>query len=128
MHYLSPAILGGPTPHDYMVSKAAVIGLVKSTAAELSQHGIRVNSISPHAIATALGVNAFKKLSGISDDKLIVEGTQNTWEFKGAKCEPADIAEAALFLASDDARYISGHNLVVDGGFTTCKRLNLTLP
>jgi NAD(P)-dependent dehydrogenase (short-subunit alcohol dehydrogenase family) len=128
MHYLITAILGGITPHDYMVSKAAVVGLVKSTAAELCQHGIRVNSISPHAIVTPLWVNAFEKLSGIGDANLIVEVTQNTWEFKGAKCEAADVGEAALFLASDDARYISGHNLVVDGGFTSHKRLNFTLP
>lgn len=69
-----------------------------------------------------------KKLSNIDDEKIIVELTHNVWEFKGARCEAADIAEAAVFLASDEARYISGHNLVVDGGFTSFRRLNLTPP
>ncbi|KAJ4815056.1 NAD(P)-binding Rossmann-fold superfamily protein [Rhynchospora pubera] len=120
------AILGGMANHDYAVSKAAVIGLVKSTAAELNQHGIRVNCISPHALPTPLAVNGFKKLWGIDDEKMVAEMTHNTWEFKGARCEAADVAEAAVFLASDDAKYISGHNLVVDAGFTCFKRLNIS--
>ncbi|KAJ4733571.1 NAD(P)-binding Rossmann-fold superfamily protein [Rhynchospora pubera] len=120
------AILGGMANHDYAVSKAAVIGLVKSTAAELNQHGIRVNCIAPHALPTPLSVNFFKNRLGIDDEKMVVEMTHNMWEFKGARCGAADIAEAALFLASDDAKYISGHNLVVDAGFTCFKRLNFS--
>ncbi|KAJ1697172.1 hypothetical protein LUZ63_005684 [Rhynchospora breviuscula] len=120
------AILGGMANHDYAVSKAAVIGLVKSTAAELNQHGIRVNCISPHALPTPLAVNFFKKRLGIDDEKMVVEMIHNMWEFNGARCEAADVAEAAVFLASDDAKYISGHNLVVDAGFTCFKRLNFS--
>ncbi|KAJ1697173.1 hypothetical protein LUZ63_005685 [Rhynchospora breviuscula] len=120
------AILGGMAPHDYTVSKAAVVGLVKSTAAELNQYGIRVNCISPHAMPTPFGVNGLKKLSGINDEKIATEMIHDLWDFKGAKCEASDVAEAALFLASDDAKYISGHNLVVDAGFTCFKRLNFT--
>ncbi|KAJ3697575.1 hypothetical protein LUZ61_001280 [Rhynchospora tenuis] len=120
------AILGGIAPHDYAVSKAAVVGLVKSTAAELNQHGIRVNCISPHTLPTQLVVDGFKKLWGIDDEKKVAEMTHNAWEFKGATCEAADVAEAAVFLASDDAKYISGHNLVVDAGFTCFKRLNFS--
>ncbi|KAF3338730.1 momilactone A synthase-like protein [Carex littledalei] len=121
-------LLGGIAPHDYAVSKAAVIGLVKSTAAELSQHGIRVNCISPHATPTSMGVDFFKNILNISDEKKVAEMTHNMWEFKGARCDAADIADAAVYLASDDAKYISGHNLVVDGGFTSFKRLNVTPP
>ncbi|XP_078171789.1 secoisolariciresinol dehydrogenase-like isoform X2 [Carex rostrata] len=121
-------MLGGMAPHDYAVSKAAVIGLIKSTAAELSQHGIRVNCISPHALPTAFGAKALKKLLNIDDEKIVAEITHNMWDFKGAKCDAADIADAAVYLASDDAKYISGHNLVVDGGFTSFKRLNVTPP
>ncbi|KAJ4815057.1 NAD(P)-binding Rossmann-fold superfamily protein [Rhynchospora pubera] len=120
------AILGGMTNHDYAVSKAAVIGLAKSTAAELNQHGIRVNRISPHALPTPLSINFFKNRLGIDDEKMVVEMTHNMWEFKGARCEAADVAGAAVFLASDDAKYISGHNLVVDAGFTCFKRLNFS--
>jgi NAD(P)-dependent dehydrogenase (short-subunit alcohol dehydrogenase family) len=121
-------ILGGMGPHDYAVSKAAVIGLVKSTAAELSQHGIRVNCISPHALPTSLAVNGYKKLLNIDDEKIVAEMMHNVWDFKGARCDAADIADAAVYLASDDAKYISGHNLAVDGGFTSFKRLNFTPP
>lgn len=50
----------------------------------------------------------------------------NASELKGTYCEPIDVANAALFLASEDAKYISGQNLVVDGGFTSFKSLNFS--
>lgn len=46
----------------------------------------------------------------------------------GDNCETSDIANAALYLASDDAKYVNGHNLVVDGGFTVMKTLALPTP
>lgn len=121
-------ILGGLAPHDYSISKSAVVGLVQSAGAELGQHGIRVNCISPHAIPTPLGINAMMELyPGVEADRLS-EMTYATGELVGARCETVDVAKAAVFLASDEAKYISGHNLVVDGGLTTSKRLPLPPP
>jgi NAD(P)-dependent dehydrogenase (short-subunit alcohol dehydrogenase family) len=56
-----------------------------------------------------------------ADDEKLVEILYRTGTLEGANCEPNDIANAALYLASDDAKYVSGHNLVVDGGFTSFK-------
>ncbi|KAJ0112019.1 hypothetical protein Patl1_01104 [Pistacia atlantica] len=58
------------------------------------------------------------------DASRLTEMVQNTGVLKGANCEPIDIANAALYLASDDAKYVSGHNLMVDGGFTSFKTFN----
>ncbi|KHN43558.1 Xanthoxin dehydrogenase [Glycine soja] len=53
---------------------------------------------------------------------------QHPYNIQGVNCEPNDIANTALFLASDDAKYVSGHNLVVDGGFTSFKNLEFPAP
>ncbi|PIA61691.1 hypothetical protein AQUCO_00300905v1 [Aquilegia coerulea] len=119
-------VMGGLAPPAYSISKFAVVGMVKSAAAELCNYGIRVNCISPFAIPTAFvmdemvmmypGVDA-SKLAGIIHKSGALEGTN---------CDVQDIAKAALYLVSDEAKYVSGHNLVVDGGFTSFK--NLTMP
>ena len=53
----------------------------------------------------------------------VIEIVNGLGELMGAKCEEIDVARAALYLVSDDAKYVTGHNLVVDGGFTTYKNL-----
>jgi NAD(P)-dependent dehydrogenase (short-subunit alcohol dehydrogenase family) len=101
----------------YNAAKAAVIHLSRSVAMQLGEHNIRVNSISPGAIATGI----FGKALGVADDK--VESTAETVKPAFAKIQPIqrsglpdDIAHAALFLASDDSSFVNGHDLVVDGG------------
>lgn len=58
----------------------------------------------------------------------IVDIIHASGELKGAKCEEKDTAKAALFLASDESKYITGHNLVVDGGFTCFKNFRFPSP
>eukprot|EP01018_Ginkgo_biloba_P025318 Gb_09953 [translate_table: standard] len=116
-------VLGGLTPCAYTASKHAVIGLTKNGAAELGKHGIRVNSVSPSFIATALTAKFLKGGGGESsiteEDMLNVERFANTIaNLNGPTLKAEDIAEAGLYLASEEAKYVSGHNLVVDGGLT----------
>ncbi len=109
-------ILGGLGPHAYTTAKHGVIGLTKSVANELAPDGIRVNAISPGNTATAMTAAVS---TGDADDvagaaEYIAKGSP-----LGYAGFPSDIAAAALYLASDDARYVSGHTLVVDAGQTT---------
>uniref|UniRef100_A0A0E0EFP4 Ketoreductase domain-containing protein n=1 Tax=Oryza meridionalis TaxID=40149 RepID=A0A0E0EFP4_9ORYZ len=118
-------LIGSEVPHAYSVSKAAAIGVVRSAAGELARHGVRLNAISPHGIATPLAMRGFGDVLAWADAerlKRVIEEDMN--ELEGAKLEAEDIARAAVYLASDEAKYITGHNLVVDGGFTVGKRLN----
>lgn len=101
-------------PHAYTASKHAVVGLTESLSVELGEYGIRVNCIFPHGVVTPL----FQDATGISDKKKGEEFISTSAVLKGPILEPEDIAQAALFLASDDAKYVSGVNLVVDGAFS----------
>ncbi|GLU07459.1 hypothetical protein SLE2022_244170 [Rubroshorea leprosula] len=121
-------IMAGLAQHTYTVSKSTVIAIVSSAAAELCQYGIRINCISPFAIPTPMVMNEMNQIySGLNDARLR-EIVYNAGALHGANCEPEDIANAAVYLASDDAKYISGHNLVVDGGFTRFKSLGFPAP
>ncbi|KAE8726654.1 Momilactone A synthase [Hibiscus syriacus] len=100
-------------PHAYKASKHAVTGLTKSLSVELGEHGIRVNCISPHATATPL----FQKTLGLFDKKKGEEMIAASAVLKGTVLEPEDFANAALYLASDEAKYVSGVNLPIDGGY-----------
>ncbi|KAM3288316.1 short chain aldehyde dehydrogenase 1 [Capsicum chacoense] len=108
----SASVSSGESPHSYTVSKHAVVGLMKNLCAELGQHGIRVNCVSPCAVATPLLVKAM----GV--DKSVVNGIIcSSANLKGVVPTAEDVAEAALYLASDEAKFVSGVNLVIDGGY-----------
>eukprot|EP00249_Psilotum_nudum_P011357 c23124_g1_i1 orf=391-1314(-) len=111
--------------HVYAISKHAVPGIVKTAANELGKYGIRVNCISPFMIVTPLVSNSMTGLlPHITTDFLEKMQDENS-ELKGVKLEVEDIARAALFLGSEDGRFVSGHNLVVDGGFTISKHFSV---
>ena len=103
----------------YGAAKAAVVQLTKCVAMELGESGIRVNSISPGAIATGI----FGKALGLSTDAAEKTSAVMREAFKTAQPIPRaglpdDIAHAAVFLASDESAFINGHDLVVDGAIT----------
>jgi NAD(P)-dependent dehydrogenase (short-subunit alcohol dehydrogenase family) len=112
-------LVAGYGPHVYSAAKAAVIQLTKTVAMELGEHNIRVNCICPGAIATpifgkGLGMSAQEADAIVPQMKGILETIQ---PIKRSGL-PDDIAHAALWLASDDATFVNGHALVVDGGLT----------
>eukprot|EP00253_Pinus_taeda_P007366 PITA_07366 len=116
------SIIAGSTPYAYTASKHAIIGLTKNGAAELGKYGIRVNAVSPYAVATAL-VNMYLKQGNASavseEEKAAVEALANSVaNLQGPTLKAEDVAEAGLYLAGDEAKYVSGHNLVVDGGIS----------
>ncbi|CAK7326886.1 unnamed protein product [Dovyalis caffra] len=118
----SAAIMGGLGSHHYSLSKEAIIGLMRSTACELGVHGIRVNCISPHGVASEMLVGAFRKIHGKKDmtpeEVSTIVGERGSL-LRGRSPSLEDVAQAVLFLASEEAGYITAHNLVVDGGYTS---------
>ena len=95
---------------SYCASKGGINQLTKASAVELSKLGIRVNSIAPGFIKT----NMTKGVQEDENTKKFIEGMTPL----GYMGEPDDIANAAVYLASDDAKYVTGNILYVDGGWT----------
>jgi len=91
----------------YNVAKAGVVELTRTMAVELAQHHIAVNAIAPAQIDTRLT----QTLPGEARRRRVERIPM------GRFGEPAEVARAALFLASDDASYVTGHTLAVDGGY-----------
>ncbi|KAF6155596.1 hypothetical protein GIB67_007854 [Kingdonia uniflora] len=121
-------IMGGLAPHPYTVSKFALPGVVKSVASELCRFGIRINCISPFVIRTPTVLDQMAMIYPGVGHETINNMIDGLGELKGAICEEIDIARAALYLASEEAKYVTGHNLVVDGGFTCFKQLGFPMP
>lgn len=100
-----------PTRAPYAAAKAAIVALTKSAAAEWAPYGIRVNAVAPGYVETE-GTRSAMRL-GIIDAGAVAARTP-----AGRLGRPEEVAAAASFLASAEASYITGHVLVVDGGYT----------
>ncbi|KAH7373418.1 hypothetical protein KP509_17G054700 [Ceratopteris richardii] len=114
------SVMAGMSPVAYTIAKHGVLGLVKAAASNLGKHGIRVNYVSPAAVITPLLLVHFRHLSGNPD--LTMEQVQGWCDslsnLKGHSLTALDVAKSALYLASDDSSFVSGMNLVVDGGLS----------
>ncbi len=97
----------------YSASKAGVINLVKTAAAQLCDSNIRVNAICPGLIETGMTQGIYEMARAAGKESMI--GQLNPLRRGG---EPREIAEVALFLASDESSYVNGHALVADGGLS----------
>jgi len=106
-------MIGEPNLVAYNSSKGAVINLTRQLAVEWGRQGIRVNAICPGWIETGFNDPV---LAHLSDEELAA--MVDTWIPLGRQGTAEDIAPSVVFLASDDARYISGSLLVIDGGLT----------
>lgn len=106
------AFCGEPAISTYCASKAALIGLSKSLAVELAKLNIRVNTISPGHVETEMAISFKSQLSEVQ-----VKNIQDKHPLGLGR--PEDIAHAAAYLASDLSRWVTGSNLIVDGGYST---------
>ena len=104
-------LVGGPQTAAYATAKGAVVNFTRTTAVDYAEAGVRVNSICPGFVRTAMTESELEKdsfyefvLSQTPIDRV---------------AEPEEVAEPAAFMASDAASYITGVNLPIDGGWTT---------
>jgi NAD(P)-dependent dehydrogenase (short-subunit alcohol dehydrogenase family) len=98
----------------YCASKAAVLGMVRAMALDFAEAGVRVNAISPSLILTEL---AHEVLSREQDPEAVL-ARRRAQHPLGRLGEPRDIGDAAVYLAADESSWVTGQNLIVDGGFT----------
>ena len=109
----SSAISAKENISPYTFAKAGVIGLTRSAAIEYADRGVRVNAVAPSATMTPL-VQRF--IDSAPDPEEMRERLRSFTPIPGLPT-PEDIAGAVAFLASDDARWITGHTLPIDGGY-----------
>ncbi len=101
-------LVGNAGQANYAAAKAGVIGLTKSTARELAPRGVRANAVAPGFIETAMTAKLSEQVRDAAKETIALR------RFGG----PEDVASAVSFLASDEAGYVTGQVLAVDGGMT----------
>ncbi|MFF3573678.1 glucose 1-dehydrogenase [Nocardia jiangxiensis] len=116
------ALRTGFGPHPYGAAKAAILQLTRSAARELAPHGVRVNAVTPGGVATRIQGHG----AGLEGDALdaSIDGVRRglrTFQPIPRAGEGTDIAEAIAYLVSDAASFVTGQNIVVDGGLTLGK-------
>jgi NAD(P)-dependent dehydrogenase (short-subunit alcohol dehydrogenase family) len=107
--------MGGALP--YNVSKGGVMLMTKNQAIDYGRQGIRVNCLCPGVIDTPL--TALTR----DPERAFVGDQMQSWHAMDRLGQPEEVAACALFLASDDASFVTGHGLVVDGGWTAGDRI-----
>lgn len=113
----------------YSIAKAAVVHAARIAAVQLGAHNIRVNTISPGAIATPIFFGGSNVAAGMDGRKVAAKMDKLAGNLSRANALhttglPADIAFGALYLASDDSRFVTGQDLTIDGGMTAGGRTN----
>lgn len=108
-------------PLAYTICKHNLPGLTKIAASRLGRYGIRVNAISPHGICTPMVVEWLRQTGVQTTNEAVMQSFIKHSNLLGKTVTEDDIANGALFLCSDDSRYVSGQNLIVDGGWCDSK-------
>ena len=109
-------LMGGLGPHAYAAAKHAVVGLTRNVATEMAGYGIRVNAIAAASMATPMVAAV---LTGDPSDLAAArEKLAEVSPLRGQAGLPEDVANAALWLASDESAYTTGHTLTTDAGIT----------
>ncbi len=109
----STGLAGKPNMAPYSFSKAGLVGLTRAAAIEYAEQGIRVNAVAPTAVMTELVAGHIARAPDPDAMRRLLESQT---PIPGMPT-PEDVAAVVAFLASDDARWITGHTLPIDGGF-----------
>ena len=105
------AVVGRPGVSAYAASKGALVSLVKTISLEMAQKGLTINCISPGTILTPLMMKMMESLTPEQQE-------ERRSGFPLGLGTPSDVSNTAMFLLSDAARWITGQNIIVDGGYT----------
>jgi NAD(P)-dependent dehydrogenase (short-subunit alcohol dehydrogenase family) len=106
-------LTGQPNISQYTFAKAGIVGLTRAAAIEYAKQNIRVNAIAPTVVRTPLVEN----FANTAPDPEAMWETLLSYNPMPGMPTPADVAAAVAFLASDEARFITGHTLPIDGGY-----------
>ena len=105
------SVIGRVGVSAYAASKGAIVSAVKTMALELAKRSVRINAVSPGTVLTPLMQSYLSQISE-EDRQKRMEG------FPLGLGDPADVANACIYLLSDAARWVTGQNIIVDGGYT----------
>ena len=113
------AVIGSAGMAVYDMSKAGVLALMRNIATEYGRDGIRANAVCPGNTITDFHIATMAKQGKTVDD---IRALMSDYGLLGRAAEPAEIANAVNFLAGDESSFITGHTLVVDGGYSITGR------
>jgi NAD(P)-dependent dehydrogenase (short-subunit alcohol dehydrogenase family) len=116
-------IEGGWGPHLYAAAKSAIVGLTRNVAAELAPWGIRAVAIAPGKMLTPM--NAARIVGDRDDMAATAEAFKTRTPLRGRIGLADDVGHAAVWLASDEAGFVSGTTIMIDGGLTTGSKENV---